>query len=209
MPHTALGGAQHVPLPLRVLAVAALLGPQAVVLAVQGAAPLLLREAPLVLLALHPFAPWSLLVSTRTDPAAFVAVIVAVRTIPCLGGYFVGRWYGARALDWLSRNPRTRRVTATAQRISARAGAVLLVVYPGATSSVLAGVNAMPVRRFLPLALTGLTLAALLARVLATAAAVPLILAAGFVDQYAIPLGVALLVGVVVSQVVQRRRRAG
>ena len=63
----------------RALAVAALVVPQVVVLLVQGAAPLLLREAPLVLLALHPFEPWSVLVATRTDSLQFVAVVVAVR----------------------------------------------------------------------------------------------------------------------------------
>ena len=62
------------PLPLRLIALAALVVPQVLVVAVQGAAPLLLREAPLVLLALHPFGPWSYLVSTRTDVAAFLAV---------------------------------------------------------------------------------------------------------------------------------------
>jgi hypothetical protein len=45
------------PLPLRLAAFAGLVVPQALVLAVQGVAPLLLREAPLVLLALHPVEP--------------------------------------------------------------------------------------------------------------------------------------------------------
>ena len=92
------------PAPLRALALAGLVVPQVAVVAVQGPAPLLLREAPLVLLALHPFAPWSLLVATRTGVLEFVAVVVLVRTVPCCGDYLLGRWYGPRALDRLARD---------------------------------------------------------------------------------------------------------
>lgn len=187
-------------LPLRLAALACLVVPQGVVLAVQGAAPLLLREAPLVLLALHPFGPWSYLVSTRTDVLAFLAVLVVVRAVPCCGTYFVGRWYGTRALEWLSRRPRAGRAARTVQRLATRFGSVLLVVWPGATSSVLAGANGIPVRRFLPLMLTGIVLSALLTRLLATAASGPLTAAAGFLDRWAVPAGLVLLGLVVLSQ---------
>ena len=190
---------------LRALALAALLVPQAVLVLVQGAAPLLLREVPLLLLALYPFQPWSLLVSARTGPVEFVAVIVAVRTVPCWGGYFVGRWYGVRALDRLSRGRRAGRVTRAVVRVWARAGGLLLVVYPGATSSVLAGANAMPLRRFVPLMLTGLLLSAVLTRIIADSASGLVAPAAAFVEQYAVPLGLALLAGVVATQLVRRR----
>jgi hypothetical protein len=187
-------------LPLRLAAIACLVVPQAVVLAVQGVAPLLLREAPLVLLALHPFGPWSYLVSTRTGVATFLAVLIAVRAVPACGDYLVGRWYGPRALEWLSRRPRAGRVARTVQRLSSRFGLLLLVVWPGATSSVLAGVNGIPARRFLPLMLTGMVLAALLTRLLATAAAGPLAVAAAFLDRWAVPAGLVLFGLMVLSQ---------
>ena len=191
---------------LRALALAALLVPQAVLVLVQGAAPLLLREAPLLLLALYPFQPWSLLVSSRTDPVVFVAVIVAVRTVPCWGGYFVGRWYGIQALDRLSRGKRSARATRIVVRVWAKAGGLLLIVYPGATSSVLAGAAAMPLRRFVPLMLTGLLLSAVLTRFIADSASEFVTAAADRVDEYAVPLGLVLLAGVVVTQLVNRRR---
>jgi membrane protein DedA with SNARE-associated domain len=204
------GGGRRQPSRLtRALAVSALLVPQAVLVAVQGAAPLLLREAPLLLLALHPFAPWSLLVATRTDLVVFLAVVVSVRTVPCLGGYLVGGWYGPQALDRLSRRPRSRRATAVVQRLSTRFGGALLIFYPGATASVLAGANAMPVRRFLPLMVTGLVLAALLARVLVSAAAGPLTAVAAAVDRYAVPVGLVLLAAVVLAQLRPGRRGPG
>jgi membrane protein DedA with SNARE-associated domain len=196
-------------LALRLAAVACLVVPQAVVLAVQGVAPLLLREAPLVLLALHPFGPWSYLVSTRTGAAAFLAVVVVVRAVPCCGDYLVGRWYGPRALQWLSRRPRAGRAARTVQRLSARFGSALLVLYPGATASVLAGANGLPVRRFLPLMMTGIVLAALLTRLLATAAAGPLTTAAAALDRWALPAGLVLLALVVLAQLRPRRRDHG
>ena len=193
-------------LPFRLAAIACLVVPQAVVLAVQGVAPLLLREAPLVLLALHPFGPWSYLVSTRTDVLAFLAVLVVVRAVPCLGDYLVGRWYGPRALAWLSRRPRAGRVARTVQRLSTRFGSALLLVWPGATSSVLAGANGVPARRFVPLMLTGIVLAAVLTRTLATAAARPLTAAAEVLDRWAVPAGLALLGLVLLAQLRPGRR---
>lgn len=193
------------PLALRVLALAALLVPATLVLLVQGPAPLLLREAPLVLLALHPFEPWSLLVASRTDPLPFVAVVVLARAVPCCGDYWVGRWYGTRALERLSHGRRAGRLARAVHRLSGRFGAVLLIVYPGATASVLAGTNAMPFRRFLPLMVTGITLAALLTRFVAAAASGPVAAVAAFVDRHVVLLGLALLAGVVLWQLLPRR----
>jgi membrane protein DedA with SNARE-associated domain len=193
-------------LPLRLAALACLVVPQALVLAVQGAAPLLLREAPLVLLALHPFGPWSYLVSTRTGVVPFLVVLVSVRALPCFGDYLVGRWYGPRALAWVSRRPTAGRAARTAQRLSTRFGGALLVLWPGATSSVLAGANGIPVRRFLPLVLTGFVLSALLTRLLATAATGPLSAAAEVLDRWALPAGVALFAVMVLTELLRRRR---
>lgn len=194
------------PAPLRALALAGLVVPQVAVVAVQGPAPLLLREAPLVLLALHPFAPWSLLVATRTGLLEFVVVVVVVRAVPCCGDYLLGRWYGPRALDRLARLRRTGPVALRVQQLSARFGGLLLLVYPGATASVLAGVKGMPVRRFLPLMVAGITAAALLARALAAAAGDQLSTVADAVDRSALALGAVLLVATLVWAVLTRDR---
>ncbi len=180
--------------------------PQALVLMVQAVAPLLLREAPFALLALHPYEPWSVLVAGRTDVVPFVAVVVLVRAVPCCGDYLVGRWYGPRALGWLSRRGPGRLVGA-AQRLSARGGGVLLVLYPGATASVLAGANDLPVRRFVPLMLAGIGLGALVSRLLAAAVPGPVTAVATFVDRYALAVGAALLAVVVLVSVRPRARR--
>lgn len=191
---------------VRALALAGLVAPQVAVVAVQSPAPLLLREAPLLLLALHPFAPWSLLVATRTGILEFVAVVVAVRTIPCCGDYLLGRWYGPPALDRLARLRRAGPVALRLQGLSARFGGALLLLYPGATASVLAGVNGMPVRRFLPLMVSGITAAALLARGIAAAAGDRLTAVADQVERSALLLGGVLLVGTVLWAFLTRDR---
>ena len=188
------------------LAVAALVVPQLMVVLVQGAAPLLLREAPLLLLALHPFEPWSVLVAARTDTLTFVAVVVGVRVVPACGGYLVGRWYGTTALDRLSRTRWLRRWTHAPQLLSRRTAMVLLVLFPGATASVLAGVTRLRATTFLPLMLTGLVLGALLSRTLAALAAGPVTALAGFLDRHVILLGAAVIVVVALVEVLQRRR---
>ncbi len=178
----------------RVLAVACLVVPQAVLLLVQGAAPVLLREAPLLLLALHPVEPWSLLASPRIDAATFLLVVVAVRAPVCVGDYYVGRWYGERALTWATGRLVPERSAAVVRRWSGRGGP-LLVLFPGATVSVLAGAARMPLRRFLPLILAGVVLAAVLTRVLSEVAAGPLVAAGALLDRWAVPAGVAVLLG--------------
>ena len=190
----------------RALAVTALVVPQVVVLLVQGAAPLLLREAPLVLLALHPFEPWSVLVAARTDFLQFMAVVVVARVVPACGGYLVGRWYGTAALDRLSRKSWFRRWTHAPRTASGRTAMVLLVLFPGATASVLAGVTRLRATAFLPLMLTGLVLGALLSRALAAAAAGPVTALAAFIDQHVLLLGAAVLAVAALVEVLQRRR---
>ena len=92
---------------------------------------------------------------------------------------------------------------------SAIRDSTLLLLYPGATASVLAGVNALPVRRFLPLLLTGIVLAALLTRLLAAAAAGPLAVAAATLMQWTLPADLLLLALTVLAPLLRRRRTAG
>lgn len=192
--------------PPRLLAVAALVVPQAAVLLVQPAAPFLLRQAPLLLLALHPFEPWSLLVSPQVRPVTFVVVVVTVRAVPCSGDYLLGLWYGERALAAVADRRGVGRAATGAVRLFTRARGPALLLYPGATVSVLAGATRMPARRFFPLLLAGLLLWALLTRFLATAAAGPVAAVVAFVDAYAVALAAVLLVVVVLPQLRGGRR---
>lgn len=62
--------------PVRAEALATLVAPQVLLVLVHGVASLLLRRAPLLLPALHPVEPWSVLVAARTDVLPFVVVAV-------------------------------------------------------------------------------------------------------------------------------------
>lgn len=191
------------PRALRVLALACLAVPQALVVAVQGAAPVLLRDAPLLLLVLHPVEPWSLLVAPRVSAGVFVAVVAGVRLPVCVGDYFVGRWYGERALAWSARRSRLLPLLA---RAFGRARGPLLVLWPGATVSVLAGTTRMQLRRFLPLVAVGVLLSAAVARLLTRVAAGPLVTVSRVVEQNALAVGAVLLVAVVATELLRARR---
>lgn len=192
---------------LRVLALACLVVPQTVFLLVQGAAPVLLRDAPLLLLVLHPIEPWSLLVAPQIEPVVFVLVVLAIRLPLYCGDFLVGRWYGEAGLERLSRSRAGLFATAV-QRLFGRAGGPLLVLFPGATVSVLAGATGVSWRRFLPLIFSGVLLAAVLTRALAAVASGPLVALTELIGTYALPLGAALVVAAIVSELV-RARRAG
>jgi membrane protein DedA with SNARE-associated domain len=191
------------------VALATLVAPQVLLVLVQGVAPLLLRRAPLLLLALHPVEPWSVLVAARTDVLPFVAIVVVVRSVPACGGYLVGRWYGPAALDRLSdrvlKVPRLARISARVGRTSSPA---LLLIYPGATASVLAGAGRLRGRVFLPLMLAGLVLGAVVSRTLAGLAAGPVTAVSGFLERHAATAGAVLLVAAVLLAGRGRRHRA-
>ena len=158
---------------LRRACLLALLVPALVTLAVQPAAPYLLDAAPLLLLVLHPYEPWSLLVSDRFSLTPFVLVVVAVRGAACWADYWVGRWYGPAATAFLVQH-RAGRVPALVRRAFSAAQVPAVLIYPGALVSVLAGSAGMPARRFFPLLLSGLTGWALLTRTVASSASAPL-----------------------------------
>ncbi|MCU1692724.1 MAG: hypothetical protein JWM64_1815 [Frankiales bacterium] len=182
---------------LRRACLLALLVPALVTLAVQPFAPSLLRSAPLLLLVLHPYEPWSLLVSPRSSGTTFVLVVVVVRAVPCWADYWVGRWYGPVATAFLLQH-RAGRLPGLVHRVFSRARVPLVLLYPGALVSVLAGSSSVPARQFFPVLLVGLTGWALLTRTVASLAAGPVRLLSDALLDHA-RLASALLVVVVVG----------
>lgn len=150
----------------------ALLVPALLAIGVQPLAPYLLDSAPLLLLVLHPYEPWSLLLSPRFGATSFVLVVVGVRAVLCCADYWAGRWYGPLAWAFLRRGAGPS--PAVLQRALGRAQVPLLLLWPGVTVSVLAGATGVPWRRFLPLLVLGLTGWALLTRAVASSASGPL-----------------------------------
>lgn len=185
--------------------------PQVLVLLAQPAAAFLLRDAPLLLLAMHPFQPWALLVSPKVGWASFASIIVACRGAAYFGDYFIGRWYGERGLRWLRARRSTAKSTQVVEWVFARMGGVLLVLYPGLVVSVLAGATGMRFRRFASLILLGLVLWASVLRLIGSAAAGPLTEIASFVERYAwsfvIPL--TALAGAIFLRESRRSLRVG
>jgi membrane protein DedA with SNARE-associated domain len=145
--------------------------------------PLLLRDAPLLLLALQPDNVQLLLVSGKVGLLPFVAVATARRFSGEMVYYLLGRWYGARALRLLTR------WTGGGDRLLARLGrlpwwardlAVLLLPHPPLLA--LAGMAGMPPRRYALTKLVGTLASVLVARLAADAAAGPLGTAAAWIE---------------------------
>lgn len=66
-------------------------------------APLLVRDAPLLLLALYPSNAHLLLISAKVGLVPLVAVAMARRIAADTAAFLLGRWYGERAVRWIAR----------------------------------------------------------------------------------------------------------
>lgn len=162
--------------------------------------PLLLRDAPLLLLALQPDNVQLLLVSGKVGALPFVAVATARRFGGELVYYLLGRWYGARALHLLTRwMGGGDRLLARLARLPwwARDLAVLLLPHPPLLA--LAGMAGMPPRRYALTKLAGTLASVLVARLAAGAAAGPLGAAAAWVEAHAGRLTLAFVAATIAA----------
>jgi hypothetical protein len=136
----------------------------ATVLAVAGAvgtafSPYLLVRHPLALLALSADARHVLLVTGQLDLFVVLAVALPRRVIALVATYGFGAIYGRAALRWADdRSPRVARVTRFVERILARVGGPLLLVWPGYTLSLLSGARRGGFGAFVLLIIAGQTL---------------------------------------------------
>lgn len=188
--------------------VVALIG-VSVALAVVGNAltPLLLRVAPVGLLALQASYPQMALTSGRIDPVVFVLVagvrrwageVVAFLGARVLGPAVMARLGGRRAAGM--RIP-------TAVRLGGPTGqALLALAVPHPFASVALGLTSMPVARFLVLKLIGSLASVVVIRWLAVAASSPLDALADAVGGNALPL--TLVTATLVLGSLLWRRRA-
>jgi membrane protein DedA with SNARE-associated domain len=107
-------------------------------------APALLVHAPLVLIGLNPAGSYLVVVATLVPFVAFVAVAATRRTAVALLGFFVGRMYGDRTIQWIEKkSPRLGAFSRILERIFEKWGPLLLFLVPGLTFAALAGVARM------------------------------------------------------------------
>jgi membrane protein DedA with SNARE-associated domain len=168
--------------------------------------PLLVRDAPLLLLLLESRNRYLLLVAAKVDPVPFVVVGVLRRLASDPFYYLLGRWYGDRALRWVSRRAGDEGLLTDVERAFARVAAPAVVLFPGALVCALAGSTGMPPRRFAVLNVLGSVAAVVGLRLLADAAAGPLGAVVGFSDRNAGRL-TAVFVLLTLGWLVLERRR--
>ncbi len=102
--------------------------------------PWLLVKRPLVLVALSPVSQHVALAAASVDAAPLIAVGTVRRMLTGIGAYGLGVLYGETAVTWVEqRYPRLARLVRFLERLFARWGAALLVVWPAPTLCVLAG----------------------------------------------------------------------
>ena len=162
-----------------------------------GFAPLLVRDHPLLLIALDARNRYLLLVSGKVGAPEFIAVAVARRFASDPFSYLLGRWYGDRAARWVDRRllPGGRLSAATIEGAFRRVADVAVFLLPGALVCFLAGSTGMRPARFVSLNLIGTLLVVVAVRMFATAAAGPLGGVVRFNDRNAGWLTVLFIVG--------------
>lgn len=104
--------------------------------------PWLLVEAPLLLIALSPSGR-HLAMAVLTESAPLIILVATARRVLALAAtWLIGAIYGRVAIAWASaRFPRVARFITWTEGLLTRFGAPLLVVAPGFTPSLLAGVS--------------------------------------------------------------------
>lgn len=116
--------------------------------------PVLLVEAPLLLVALNPIPRHVLMVSPTVEFLPLLAIVVIRRQLSCAGAYFVGETYGDRTLAFVLRRPPWGRLVMGVARLFGRAGIPLLILAPNVTA-IFAGTSRMRFALFLPASLLG------------------------------------------------------
>jgi membrane protein DedA with SNARE-associated domain len=171
--------------------------------------PLLVREAPLLLLVLESRNRYLLLVAARVEVVPFVVVGVLRRMASDPFYYLLGRWYGDRAVAWLERRAGGGHLAADVARWFGRIADFAVVLAPGAIVCTLAGVSGMRPRRFVVLNLIGSIGAVVVMRLIADAVAGPLATIVGFSDRNAVWLTAVFAAGTVIWLLAERRRGRG
>lgn len=168
--------------------------------------PVLVADAPLLLLALESRNRYLLLVASRVDVAPYLVVGVLRRLASDPFFYLAGRWYGPRGVRWAERQVGGARWLPTFQRHFGRVGGLLVFAFPGALVCTLAGATGMSPRRFAVLNVAGTVAAVVALRAAADVLAGPLTAVVAFNDRYTWQLTAAFVALTGVWLVAQRRR---
>jgi len=161
----------------------------------------LVNHHPLLLIALSPLGRNLLLVAPVVDPFAFLAVGVLRRGAFYLACFQLGRALGPAGLPWLeARAARFARFVRWIEDLFQKAPRFVVLTFAGPTVSMLAGISGMPVRTYVPLALTSLVARLLVILVFGEVLREPIEWLLLWIDEYWVPGTVVLVLGMLLYQ---------
>lgn len=118
--------------------------------------PLLLVEAPLILIVMSPTAADLVIAAPLLEPWVYFTGAMVAALVQCALAYHFGRALGQQALIWLqSRSAGAKRTTTRLLGWLEKATPLVIVSIPGLTVSVLAGLSGVRARRFYILIVLG------------------------------------------------------
>lgn len=168
----------------------------------------LVEHAPLLLIGLSPLGRHFVLAAPSVDPVAFVLVGVLRRLAfytPC---YFLGRALGPIALIWIETRARWFAPWVRwLEGLFKRSGRIVMLVMAGPTISTLAGISGMRLAPYLTLATLSLCFRLVFYYEFADAFREPIAEFLALLEGYRAPGTLLLVAGILVWQLIQRRRR--
>lgn len=173
--------------------------------------PTLVNDHPLVLLSLSSINRFLVATTPVTDVVPFFLVATVRLMLPDPFFYLLGRWYGDRGLLWLNRRfPSVIRSWVVFEGFFRKARYPAVFIAPNNAVCLLAGMDRMPVKAFLPLAFAGTVARVLLIRVTGDFFSVPVSEGLGFVERYRwwlLGISVSAVVLGLLSDVLGRKTR--
>lgn len=171
-------------------------------------APTLVLRHPLLLAGLNANNRYLILVTNQLGAPSFYTVALARRVIPTMAFFYLGHWYGPRAVAWFkNRDPGSSEAATYVERIFERAGWWVVVIAPMTLTGLLAGAARFRPSRFAPVILVSIAARIIVLRQLGEVFSGPVDSVVHWIDRSRGPLLVIslLTVGMVIWS--QRKRR--
>jgi membrane protein DedA with SNARE-associated domain len=167
----------------------------------------LANNAPLLLVALSPLGRHIMLAAPITNHALLVVVSVLRRMCFYGASFQLGKGLGPAGVTWIeARAGRFGRYVVWVERLFARWSKAVVLLAPGPTTSMLAGMSGMPLRIYVPLAATGLTLRVIAMVVLAEYLREPILSILAWVQAHWVEGTAVMVAGVLIYQWIRIRR---
>ena len=172
-------------------------------------APTLVARHPLVLTALNANNRYLILATNQLDAWSFYSVALTRRVVPTVAFFYIGHWYGGRAVGWLERrDPASGEAVRFIERIFDRAGWWVVAIAPMTMVGLIAGASKFRPSRFIPLIVVSIAARLVALRLLGQAFSGPVDRVVAWIDRWRGPL-LVVTVGIVLATAWSQKGRRG